>query len=319
MSVFDRTTVAPGLRVQGRQLEQIEVYEHLSWPYLLALPFMLYMAAWAHLKKTFCKIYGYQPPKVNFWLGDGMSESGAAIRDNAALSTALDVIYNYDFTRPRGQTLIRRFIDVCWMRIRNAQAVRNRLKIAERELRIAIRKVATSAKPVKILSLAAGSAQGVIKVAAECIRSGIDVQLMLVDHDEKALRLAHELGHRYGIADRITTKLYNVLLFSRDAAIRDFEPDIVDMMGFVDYLVDKQAVFVFKQIYKNLRPGGYFFTCHIHWNAEAYFLRHIINWDMRYRSRDQLKELLVDGDFVDPKLYSEPLGIHSVAVAQKIV
>ena len=223
-------------------------FEHWAWPYLLALPFMFYMAAWAHLKKAYCKARRLEPPKVNFWLGDGMSDSGAKIRDNAALSTALDVIYNYDFARPLGRTPFRRFVDVCWMRIRNAQAVRNRLIVAKRELRTVIRQMAKPGQPLKILSLAAGSAQGVIEVAAECVRSGIDVRLLLVDHDEKALRLAHQLGHRFNIADRIETKLYNVMQFSRNADIRNFKPDIVDMMGFVDYLIDKQAVFVFKQV-----------------------------------------------------------------------
>jgi hypothetical protein len=63
---------------------------------------------------------------------------------------------------------------------------------------------------------------------------------------------------------------------------------------------------------------GFFLTCHIHPNMESYFLRYVINWDMLYRTKHQLEDLLVEGGFLSAELHTEPHLIHSVAVAQKL-
>jgi 2-polyprenyl-3-methyl-5-hydroxy-6-metoxy-1,4-benzoquinol methylase len=294
----------------ARQVSPI-AYEHVVWRYRFALPFMMTLAAFAQIKKSICAVLGYKP-RHNCLLGDGMSVNGQRVRDGAARWAALDAIYN--FMSGEGSSAIHRAIDTWWMQIRNAQAVRNRLKIAKRELRTAIESIAGPGKTVHILSLAAGSAQGVIEILADCAHAGMNVRALLLDQDESALRHARELARKNGVENRVETKLCNVLFFDRQVADK---PDIIEMMGLVDYLKDPLAISLFRKIWRTLKPNGFLLTCHIHPNSESYFLRHVINWSMTYRTPDEFEDLLISGKFLAPRLITEPHGIHSVAVAHK--
>ncbi len=99
----------------------------------------------------------------------------------------------------------------------------------------------------------------------------------------------------------------------------DFKPDIVEMCGLLDYLDTALAVRLVKKIFRQLHDEGFFLTCHIHPNHEAYFLNHVVNWWMLYRTPAELKNIVVEGGFMKVELHSEPHGIHSVAVAQKCI
>jgi hypothetical protein len=90
------------------------------------------------------------------------------------------------------------------------------------------------------------------------------------------------------------------------------------MMGMIDYLRDTTIILLIRKIKRCLREDGYFFTCHIHPNVEAYFLRHVVNWEMSYRSCEALCTLMEKGGFSSYRLFTEPHGIHSVAAARKI-
>ncbi len=65
-----------------------------------------------------------------------------------------------------------------------------------------------------------------------------------------------------------------------------------------------------------LPPEGTFFTCNVCPNPERRFLKHVINWDMIYRSGHQLKDLMQAGGFAPEKvrIVHEPLGIHALAI-----
>jgi SAM-dependent methyltransferase len=228
---------------------------------------------------------------------------------------ALDAVYN--FKKGKGWNWFSRMIDGFWLRVRNAQAVRNRLKIVKRELALAVRKIASTQepdRPVRILSLAAGSGQGVIETVAEMKRAGFCIQVLLVDRDKTALAHARKLAELHGVEDIVVACEGDAVFFNR---VLCFRPDIIEMCGLMDYLRDATAIALIKKIHRYLKPGGFFLTCHIHPNLESYFLRHVENWGMLYRSREELLDLIVKGGFLGGVPYTEPLGIHTVVVSQK--
>ncbi len=288
-------------------------FETLTWPYHLAVPFMYALGFYVFLKKAaFAALE--RKPGINSALVDGMSINSRRMKEGATRWPSLDTCYN--FTTGQGPTALHRTIDVWWMKIRNAQAVRNRLKIARRELRAAIDHHASPGRPVRILSLAAGTAQGVIEVAAEYARAGQTIEILLVDQDATALRHARDLANRHNI--EIATIEGNVLMFTR--VIGEFQADIVEMMGFLDYLRRPLAIMLLKKIRKYLNHGGTFFCCHIHPNSESYFLKWVVEWDggMLYRTIGEFQDVLVEAGFFTPVLITEPHGIHTVSVARKI-
>lgn len=292
--------------------EHLIAYECVVLRYRLALPLMNLIGWYVDRKKRRHRARHNRKPERNFWLVDGISINSRRMKDGAARWPALNTCYN--FRAGQGQTLSARRIDSWWMNIRNAQAVRNRLKIAKCELHKAIEASAKPGQPVRILSLAAGTAQGVIEVAAECNKVGVETAITLMDTDPSALRYASELAQSYGL--EITTIEGDVLSFAR--YIGNFKADIVEMMGLIDYLSDTIVKGLIRRVHRYLDAGGYFFTCHVHPNGEAYFLEHVVDWCMLYRTFSELQNLVAAGGFSDVTLITEPHGIHSVAVAQKI-
>lgn len=307
----ERTSV-PALR--GLARTETVVYEHIVWPYRMMIPLMNVIALYVQLKKYLLNIVGIKP-ETNFNLVDGISINSRRVKDGSARWPALDACYN--FVAGEGKTWIARTMDDFWMHVRNAQAVRNRLKIAKTELHTAIRALHRPGETVRILSLAAGTAQGVIEVMRECMLREITVQALLVDLDPTALRHARDLANRAGVGENLETREGDVLFFNR--VLNGFEPDIIEMMGLTDYLKDKIAVALFKKIRRHLKNGGYFLTCHVHPNGETFFLRHVVNWDMIYRKLDEFEGILVDSGFLRTRFEAEPHGIHSVAIAQKLI
>ncbi len=288
-------------------------YEHIVWPYRLILPLLFVVAGYVHLKKWVFSLFD-SSPKTNFWLVDGVSTSSRLVKEGAARWRALDVTYN--FSSALGNNLLSRKFDTFWMQIRNAQAVRNRLKIARRELRLAILSAAKrTQRSVRVLSLAAGSAQGVIDTIAALKEEGVKVEVLLIDQDPTALAYAQVLAERHGVLDVIKTRQGNVLFFNR--LTDGFSPDVVEMLGLLDYLRDSTAIPLIRKIRGVLPAGGHFLTCHVHPNLERYFLDKVVDWKMLYRSVGSFDDLMCASGFLGTHFFMEPHGIHSVAVAKK--
>ncbi|MFZ2167612.1 MAG: class I SAM-dependent methyltransferase family protein [Minisyncoccia bacterium] len=280
---------------------------------------MFVLGFYVQAKKALYRFFGGPKcvPATNSCLFDGISINGRRVKDGSARWPALEAVYN--FREGEGSNRFVRWIDDFWLHIRNAQAVRNRLSIVERELASAILAISKSkigSEPVRILSIAAGSGQAVIETVERMRRAGIVCEVVLIDQDDTALAYARQLAEQYGVSDLVTVRTGNAVFFNRE--LHGFVPDIVEMCGLMDYLDDRLAIALIKKIRRYLAHEGFFLTCHIHPNAESYFLRHAINWDMLYRSRKELEALLVEGGFLGPELHSEPHRIHSVAVSQKL-
>lgn len=287
-------------------------YEKNRWPYLFALPIMWALTIWVMLKKKLFNLFGAKPKINTFWF-DGLSLPCRAIKEGAGSWKALDIIYNFDFGQKDGMPV--RASDF-WIGMLNAQAVRNRLKLVKHELTEAVEEIARKEEEVRILSLASGSAQGVIEVVA-ALRH-LNLKVTLVDLDPKAIAYSQELARKYGVENQFTFSLGNLLNLER--AANGQKPHIIEMIGFLDYRPNEKAVYLIKRIYDFLLPGGKFFTGNICPNPEQHFLKWVIDWPMIYRKPKELRELLVKAKFSPEniRIEREPLKIHTMAVCQKL-
>lgn len=287
------------------------VYEKKRLSYHIAFPLMWILTLWVMAKKAIYKCLGVNVSVNSFWF-DGMGKTMRAVKEGAASWRALDIIYNRQLVNTNGR--LGRMVDIFWLDIRNAQAVRNRLVLVRQELSKAIDGFADRGE-VRILSLAAGSAQGVVEVLSEYKRRGQNVQALLVDLDETALEYARELAERSAVADRVQIKRDTVAKVKRLA--RAWQPQIIEMIGLLDYLPDERAVKLLQKIGESLPPGGIFLTANIRSNGERHFLKWVINWPMLYRSREQLAAIVASANFSRCRIVYEPFGIHGLAVAVK--
>lgn len=103
------------------------------------------------------------------------------------------------------------------------------------------------------LSVAAGTGQPVFDAAAH-LRQRPDI--ILADIDDEALAFARQLAQERGLEKRVTTLHADISESGAFAAlIKENSPDVVDMMGLMEYLDDKLVVKLVRTFYMNA-PGG---------------------------------------------------------------
>ncbi len=287
-------------------------YEKKRFAYYLALPIMNLLAVWVLIKKAIARKIGYKIYTNTFWF-DGLCKESRMVKEDATTAQALNFLYNYEFNIRSG--IKGRFADF-WGAMINVQALRNRFKIVKRELTKAVEELRTLDE-VRIVSIAAGSAQAVLEVIEKAVQGGANIKGLILDLDPRAIEYSRKLAGQKKLADRIV--FVNKGANSIQKSCRDFRPHIIEMVGFMDYRPHKRAIRLVQRIYSLLEPSGFFITCNIRHNREAFFLKYVVDWEMIYRSPEMLADIISRGGFSPEatKIIYEPHKIHGVVVARK--
>ncbi len=329
-----RVPLLPETSISGTRMEEGEVfcqidqdpslaYERKAWLYLLTLPISWLMTLGAMLKTLFYKfVLKHQPPSTSI-LFDRFSRPLRDIRLGAASWKALDIIYHWfdpdwRFDHYANLGFFEELLADFWIGMINAQAVRNRFKLASREISRAIDRLLPRDE-IRIFSIAAGSGEVILKEMVKRKQQGIVIRALLLDFDPTACEYARELADRYGVTDQIEVIRANIRQIEAVLEQKQFRPDIIEMLGFLDYRPREKAVTLINRIWKLLPSGGVFFTCHIRRNPERWFLRWVISWWMIYRQPQELANLIAEGGFAPDqvRLLYEPQTVHGIAIATK--
>ena len=288
-------------------------YEKERWSSIYRLPLMWMLALWVALKK---KILGPKLKISTYWV-DGVSLICREIKEKATTWRALDLIYNHKFGQ--GKDFGERVADF-WLKILNAQAVRNRLKLVKQKLKEEIERISTRTdSEIRLLSIASGSAQGVIEVMKEFKQKDIFIQAIFLDLDPTAIEHSKKLAEKAGVMEKIT--LINKCTREIERIAKGFNPQIVELVGFLEYRPKEKAIALIKRIYDSLASEGVLLTSNINYNPEILFFDWVLNWRMIYRSSRELAEILVKGSF-NPnacEIICEPLKIYSLAICKKSI
>jgi len=235
------------------------------------------------------------------------------VRRYAKSWKALDPIYNYEFGKDLS---LHGYLTDWWYRHRACQAVRNRLLLAESILTDKLVEVYERNGSVRLLSIACGAAQAVINAVSELKRRGINVRVTLIDFDPDALEYARRMANEKGVSELLETKRVN--MFRNHESVKG-NFDVVEVIGFLDYLNKNNAKELVSYIKRELlSPGGYFLTANIMFNWDWLFVRWNINWWMIYRTPSQFANILVSGGFLQKNivLTKEAHKVHCIAVCK---
>jgi len=287
-------------------------YEYQSrWKNFLMAILEYPIIFWVILKKL---IIG-KKLKTNCLFVDGLCYTCRQIKENATNWRALDIIYNYDNSKNKDK---ENFLTRFWMgNVFNVKAVRNRLKLIKDKLRNSINDLVSEGKEVRTLSIACGSAQGLIDIISEFNKKGIFIKALLVDLDPTAIEYAKNLSLKAGVINQI--KFINASAHDLEEVVGDFKPNIIEMVGFLEYRPKEKAINLIKRIYSILEPGGTFFTSNVKNNIERPFLDYVIDWPMVYRTPKEFNDVLVEGGFPldECSIIYEPLKVHGVAICKR--
>lgn len=258
----------------------------------------------------------YFPTKLGISIFTRSSEHTNLIRKYSKSHKALELMYGYEGFKVNGNGVFDALSAHFWeTAVINASAARNRLKLVKKLLRESINEK-KEGRQIKILSLASGSARAVIEVVSEL--KDIDVSCRFADISREALEYSRKLAGEYTIADRISLLRANVLEVGKICA--NWKPDIVEVVGLFDYLDDAVAIKFISDLREHLEDNGVLLISNVNDNPERRFVKEVVDWDMIYRTPEQLANLLVSGGFAtkDRQIICEPLQIHSIAVARKL-
>jgi hypothetical protein len=284
--------------------------EKNMWPYRLMLPLMWLLVWWAMAKKKICMKFLGKPPKVNtMWFDGRLSPNAAKVKQSAGTWRAQDLVYNY-FVRS-----FHTLLDHVWFGCVNAQASRNRLRIVTKEMIALAMRLAESGEEVRILSVACGSAEAVVATLVHLKDAGYPAKALLTDIDDSALEYAQTLANDNGVGGMVTCA--KTIAIKAYRSHKDFNPNIVEMVGLMDYLDHKEAVAIVKQLHRCLEQTcGYFITANVHDNPEREFLVWVIDWVMIYRTREELLSVVREAGFGAYSIQYEPVGINGIVIAK---
>ena len=266
------------------------------------------------LKKILWKM-GRDRNHISSIFFDRFSRHNHVIKYAATSWRALDIFYNYhrDIVPQLMRDLEGKLTNHWAAKMENRQAVTNRFKIVTKLLSNAISRFRQE-NEIRILSIASGSAQAVIRAMEE--NPGLNVKAILLDTDKTALKEAERMVAEFGLQDNFRFVRGSSAMI--EEICQDFHPHIIEMVGFLDYLFDDQAVDLIGRIKKILAPNGFFLTCNINKNPEKIFLDWTLLWPMIYRNEEQFSNVLIHGGFSpeNTEIIYEPFHIHGIAVCR---
>ncbi len=248
------------------------------------------------------------------FLIDRVGVKSKVVKDNAKGWRALAEMYHYG-EQPYKASWLGRLVDRIWFTaLSNPRGVRNRLRVVtdtlERGLISALR---TTASKVRIASLACGSAEAVVDAVTRLSSWQKErVEIMFVDIEQSALDRVRCICDERGICASYT----RANVFGAGRILKQFGPQIVEMVGLLDYLDESTGRNLFKRIADALPEGGVFITGNIVPNPEAWFLSACLGWNMVYRTAEQLDQLC-SMSFSSVETIEEPMGVFAVSLCRK--
>jgi len=246
-------------------------------------------------------------------------KSAECIIENATSHVAIEVLYKHGNPKD-SKNLLHKIFHKIWFNMNNSKAVRDRLKLVEREIRIILLKLAEEKKDINILSIASGSARAIVESVCSLDKlNNINVFVTFLDKNPKAIEYSKILSKKippYYNLRWITDTASNFPKYFNE---EHKNLNIIEMVGLLDYFDDDKVIKIFSLIYQNLSHGGFLVSANIDNNKEKKFITNVVGWKMIYRNGEQLVSLAIKSGFDSKKIkiIYEPLKIHAVLVAQK--
>jgi len=122
-------------------------------------------------------------------------KSAEGVIDNATTHKALEILYSNGYFNGAGKSLMEKIFHKIWFNTNNSKAVRNRLRIAKKEIYKAADKLIKDGEDLNILSIASGSARAVLEVINMLdVPQGQNVSVTFLDKDPAAIRYSKKLA-----------------------------------------------------------------------------------------------------------------------------
>lgn len=259
-------------------------FERKPWISWIMAPMVNLLTIYVWLKKKWwLRFKGTNPPVNTMWF-DGLGKYSKVVKQGHGNWESLKVVYIFPTQK---KFTLSWFIDMLGFRNSNAQAVRNRLKIAKR---ITAQYIAYN-KNKNILCLACGSAESVMP-SLEAIKAN-GHHLTLVDHDCQVVEYLENAHSCSKNGSACIKRQHTSEFLSRPETLGSF--DFIEMIGALEYMDDPTATKTIQMCIDALKPEGILVTSNLRRNSETPFVKWVIDWEMKYRTLEQFFGILKGG------------------------
>ena len=246
-------------------------------------------------------------------------QSAKKVIETATTHEAIEVLYKFGEPK-RSSTFLQRFFHYIWFTTHNSKAVRNRLRLVERELKKAIKEQDSMGRDLNILSIASGSARAIVdSVFNNESLEGKNVFINFLDKNPKANEYSKNLVHSMSFPDNYKFNWITDTISNFPKYLDNRRPNIVEVVGLLDYFDNEAVRRIMKLIYDNLEDGGVFITSNIVDNLERKFITNVVGWEMIYKHPKDFFDIAKDVGFnpENIEILYEPFRIHFVMIAKK--
>jgi len=244
-------------------------------------------------------------------------KSAKGVVENKTTHKALEILYRKGASKGTNKTLKEKIFHKIWFNTNNSKGVRNRLRIVRNEIRKAAKALIEKGEAVNILSIASGSARAVLEAVKDLdVSNSQKISITFLDKSSEALEYSRELAEKLKLPKNFDINWVNDTASGFPKYFDEKKPNIVEMVGLLDYFKDEKVENIFKIIRENIASGGVFITANISYNSEMKFITNLIGWPMEYRTAEDMLDLALSAGFNKDKItaYYEPLKVHSVIV-----
>ena len=248
--------------------------------------------------------------------------------DHRTTHKALEALYDGDHPGHVDTPLKKVFYSL-WMNSLNALGVRNRLSVVTREVTRDLQdKFERKPETVRhVLCLASGSGRSIIeslKILLENNAMTGPLTITFLDRDPEALRFCKAY-----FQEALPSTPENLKCFWIEQDIDHFlalsgkkeHYDLVEMIGFLDYMPDSEIPPLLNRVYRILNPeDGLLICANILHNPEERTINRVFKWGLIHRDPEGFLKLLRDSRFGsegDLQVLVEPLRVHAIALSRR--
>ena len=262
--------------------------------------------------------------KIFSFLLRTISKEGKLVSQKPASALSMEIIYNMPKKSLFFVKSLKELNSIIFDRLLyQTKALRNRLRIVTYLIKESLLNQLDKNDNIFILSLGGGSLRSIISAISELRRPDLigKITIWNVDNDESVISLIEEVKREFHL-NNLRIKILNLNI---KEFFKDFEKyvdnafDIVELIGFLDYLPEEEVINCLNNIYSLLKNNGILICSNIAPNNETRFLENLGWPPMYYRN-------IVDWVYILNKTYfkkatkiiKEPLSFHNIVYIQKI-
>lgn len=248
--------------------------------------------------------------KYNSVFFDGLSSSLMFLRKNSASYASLDLVYNWGFGPEKvcKEKGLRKKIEDIAFNCKSSLGVRNRLKLVKSILL----NLVLFEKKRRIVSIAAGSGEAVLNAMHKAVMHGYKINVLFIDIDKEALLHAEKIAKKLQISENVTFLHKNIFDAFKD--IKEFEPDVIEMTGIIDYFSNynlEKFLKIIRRFNADILTSNIVKKCGIIGFVERYFLMITSDWLMFYRDDESLRDIF-NKVGLNAMFETEPMGMYTV-------